>query len=673
MTESFDRYSQASHERAGTMAEISVVTYTLTEGDNGSQVSILFSEDGVTSPKTITDQHPNFEAVVDALRSKREGYAALVQELVSISDSVSRKFRSLSSRVTTDGANIFFDGDPVHEVIEREILKRLREDTQKAVAFFKGTATDADAEDTEVGWEALVKFLELLYANPNPQSRESFYEFITRYGLTIRKDGFVIAYKGLQDDFGSINKGYGIVDGVEVNGTLYNKPGSVIRFPRKDVDSNTAVGCSRGLHAGTHAYATQWARGGKLVAVAINPMNVVSVPDDCTFQKLRVCEYEVLNEVDPLEEAIATSGANSASYWASSWDDSYQGSGGYDSAIEDLAVGDVISFDYISIDGNAQSIEDAIIVEIDKHGEYLKAYVPSKDGYRTFNFAGISNIEISGDGDDEPEDDFGPDSDGDYSSDEESGNAESGEDFFEKIADTLLNGGGFSIGDFLKDVQASGSFPKGIFPEGVLSEDVIPEGLKDLIPADIREKAKKVFEDSGVGEVFGGLGDLFGAPKGKASEEAPAEAPKPAPAPKAEQKTEHIGTGEVAVGDTISFDYTAVNGTTQHVVDAAVEVVEGEFFKAFVPAKDGYRTFIFDGVKNIEAVQAEAQPRSIHNQVATVKVGDWIDVVLDIDGSKQSIQNALVLIADGNAVTVKLANGGYRAFTANDVDSLSKR
>lgn len=661
------------------MAEISVVTYTLTEGDNGSQVSILFSEDGVTSPKTITDQHPNFEAVVDALRSKREGYAALVQELVSISDSVSRKFRSLSSRVTTDGANIFFDGDPVHEVIEREILKRLREDTQKAVAFFKGTATDADTESSDVSWQALVKFLENLYANPNPQSRESFYQFVWLYGLTITKDGFVIAYKGLQEDFGSINKGYGIVDGVEVNGTLYNKPGSVLRFPRKDVDSNTAVGCSRGLHAGTHAYATQWARGGKLVAVAINPMNVVSVPDDCTFQKLRVCEYEVLNEVDPLEEAIATSGADSASYWASSWDDSYHGNGDYDSAIEDLAVGDVISFDYISIDGNAQSVEDATVEEVAKQGEYLKAYVPSKDGYRTFKFAGISNIEISGDGDDpyygddEPEDDFGPDSDGDYSSDEESGNAESGEDFFEKIADTLLNGGGFSIGDFLKDVQASGSFPKGIFPEGVLSEDVIPEGLKDLIPADIREKAKKVFEDSGVGEVFGGLGDLFGAPKGKASEEAPAEAPKPAPAPKAEQKTEHIGTGEVAVGDTISFDYTAVNGTTQHVVDAAVEVVEGEFFKAFVPAKDGYRTFIFDGVKNIEAVQAEAQPRSIHNQVATVKVGDWIDVVLDIDGSKQSIQNALVLIADGNAVTVKLANGGYRAFTANDVDSLSKR
>lgn len=670
------------------MAEISVVTYTLTEGDNGSQVSVVFLEDGVTSPKTITDQHPNFETVVEALRTKREGYAALVHELVSISDSVSRKFRSLSSRVTTDGANIFFDGDPVHEVIEREILKRLREDTQKAVAFFKGTATDADAESTEVGWEALVKFLEHLYANPNPQSRESFYEFITRYGLTIRKDGFVIAYKGLQDDFGSINKGYGIVDGVEVNGTLYNKPGSVLRFPRKDVDSNTAVGCSQGLHAGTHAYATQWARGGKLVAVAINPMNVVSVPDDCTFQKLRVCEYEVLNEVDPLEEAIATSGADSASYWASSWDDSYHGNGDYDSAIKDLAVGDVISFDYISIDGNAQSVEDATVEEIDKYGEYLKAYVPSKDGYRTFKFAGISNIEVPGDeddtyyGDDEPEDDFGPDSDEDYSSDEESGNAESGEDFFEKIADTLLNGGGFSIGDFLKDVQTSISFPKDIFPEGTLSEDVIPEGLKDLIPADIREKAKRVFEDSGVGEVFGGLGDLFGAPKEKAAEETPAEAPKPAPAPraedapaapKAEQKTERIGTGEVAVGDTISFDYTAVNGTTQHVVNAAVEVVEGEFFKAFVPAKDGYRTFIFDGVKNIEAVQAEAQPRSIHNQVATVKVGERIDVVLDIDGSKQSIQNALVLIADGNAVTVKLANGGYRAFTANDVDSLSKR
>lgn len=671
------------------MAEISVVTYTLTDGDNGSQVSVVFNEDGVTSPKTITDRHPNFAAVVDALISKREGYAALVHELVSISDSVSRKFRSLSSRVTTDGANIFFDGDPVHEVIEREILKRLREDTEKSVAFFQGTATDADSEDSEVSWQALVKFLENLYANPNPQSRESFYEFITRYGLTIRKDGFVIAYKGLQDDFGSINKGYGIVDGVEVNGTLYNKPGSVLRFPRKDVDSNTAVGCSQGLHAGTHAYATQWARGGKLVAVAINPMNVVSVPDDCTFQKLRVCEYEVLNEVDPLEEAIATSGENSASYWASSWDDSYHGSGDYDSAIDELAVGDVVSFDYISIDGNAQAIEDATIEEIDKYGDYLKAYVPSKAGYRTFKFAGISNIETSSGEDDTyygeddstpegPEGGFGSEAD----EDTDGVSAESGEDFFEKIADTLLNGGGFSIGDFLKDVQTSIPFPKDIFPEGTLSEDSIPEGLKDLIPADLREKAKKVFEDSGVGEVFGGLGDLFGGPKEKPAEEAPAEAPKPAPAPQAEeapaapkdeQKTERIGVNEIAAGDIVSFDYTAVNGTTQHVVDASVEAVDADYFKAFVPAKDGYRTFIFDGVANLEAVQVEAQPRSIHKQVAELKVGERIDVVLEIDGSKQPIQNALVLIADGNSVTVKLANGGYRAFTANDVDSVSKR
>lgn len=662
------------------MAEISVVTYTLTEGDNGSQVSVVFCEDGNTFPKTITDQHPNFETVVEALRSKREGYASLVHELVSISDSVSRKFRSLSSRVTTDGANIFFDGDPVHEVIEREILKRLREDTEKLVAFVNGTATDADAEGNDVGWEALVKFLEHLYANPNPQSRESFYEFITRYGLTIRKDGFVIAYKGLQDDFGSINKGYGIVDGVEVNGTLYNKPGSVLRFPRKDVDSNTAVGCSQGLHAGTHAYATQWARGGKLVAVAINPMNVVSVPDDCTFQKLRVCEYEILNEVDPLEEAIATSGAGSASYWASSWDDSYHGNGDYDSAIKDLAVGDVIGFDYISIDGNAQSVEDATVEEIDKYGEYLKAYVPSKNGYRTFKFAGISNIEFAGDDDgyggydDEPEDDFGPDSDEDGVSPEDifSG-VESGEEFFEKIGDLFGRGGGLSIGDWLKDIQTTVSFPKDIFPEGTIPENVIPEDLKDLIPADIREKAKKVFEDSGVGEVFGGLSGLFGAPK--------AEAPKPSPAPKAEEapaapkaeKTERLDASEITSGDIVSFDYTSANGETQRVVNASVEEVQAEYFKAFVPSKDAYRTFKFDGVANLEAVQAEAQPRSIHKQVSELKQGDRVDVVLEIDGAKQPIQNALVLIANGSAVTVKLANGGYRAFTANDVDSISKR
>lgn len=494
------------------MTDISVATFSLTEGDNGSQVSIIFS-DGTS--ENISDQHQNFESIVSALINKPEGYAAVVYDLANIPKTIGRKFRTLSDRVTTDGSEVYFDGDPIDGSLAQYILKLLREDAQKAASFFDGGGTAAE-ETTEGGatWEALIKFLESLYANPNEQSRNSLYEFITRYGLTIRKDGSFIAYKGLNEEFGSHNRGYGIVDDVEVNGVLMNLPGSVLRFPRRDVDSNTSVGCSQGLHAGTHAYATQWARGGKLVAVAIKPINVVSVPDDCTFQKLRVCEYEVLNEVDPLEEALATSGWDSASYWDDDeeecdecdgycegdcdeysdcddeccdgesdidagenednggWsvdsneetdaaDDSYESEvlanirrllgagadslnvgellanaqssisteareiaqeflensplggildafGGFfgdeDSKNEasevsedsskgvarDLAEGDVVDFDYVSANGSSQHVQEAEVEDVEV--DYFRAYVPSKGGYRTFKFDGVSNM-----------------------------------------------------------------------------------------------------------------------------------------------------------------------------------------------------------------------------------------------------------------------------------------
>ena len=483
------------------MTDITVATFSLTEGDNGSQVSIIFS-DG--SSETISDKHQNFDSIVAALISKPEGYGQVVFDLANIPKTIGRKFRNLSNRVTTDGSEIYFDGDAIDDSLSQFILKLLREDAHKAAAFFEGgSSVDSENEDATT-WEALVKFLELLYSNPNDQSRNSLYEWISRYGLTIRKDGHFIAYKGVNSDFGSRHSGYGIVDGVEVNGVLFNKPGSVLRFPRKDVNSNTGVGCAQGLHAGTHSYATDWARDGKLVSVAINPMNVVSVPDDCTYQKLRVCEYEVLSEVDPLEEALATSGWNSSSsFWNSDEDDSdeedcdesccdrdeeddeeedcsedccdqdeaseetegfnFEGTptealsalrdlivggvpsidlaeilkhsqasvssevrswgktllnhspldsvldflsdftgafGGEDNEeadepeaqdrSEDLTEGDTVDFDYVSLNGSSQHVQGAEVQEVQV--DHFRAYLPSKAGYRTFKFDGVSNM-----------------------------------------------------------------------------------------------------------------------------------------------------------------------------------------------------------------------------------------------------------------------------------------
>ena len=64
-------------------------------------------------------------------------------------------------------------------------------------------------------------------------------------------------------------------------------------MPRKQVDDSVDIGCSFGLHAGTYEYASNFGNGVTLT-VRIDPANVVSVPRDCEYQKIRCSEYTVI-------------------------------------------------------------------------------------------------------------------------------------------------------------------------------------------------------------------------------------------------------------------------------------------------------------------------------------------------------------------------------------------
>jgi hypothetical protein len=70
-------------------------------------------------------------------------------------------------------------------------------------------------------------------------------------------------------------------------------------MPRNKVDDDKNVGCSYGFHAGTVEYAKDFmGREGHLMIVEINPADVVSIPTDCQFQKLRTCKYKVVGEYE---------------------------------------------------------------------------------------------------------------------------------------------------------------------------------------------------------------------------------------------------------------------------------------------------------------------------------------------------------------------------------------
>jgi hypothetical protein len=72
--------------------------------------------------------------------------------------------------------------------------------------------------------------------------------------------------------------------------------GDVVRMPRGEVVDNPNAHCSHGLHVGTFNFAKGY--GGTMLLCKIDPENVVSVPNDSSGRKIRVCVLEVLEIIN---------------------------------------------------------------------------------------------------------------------------------------------------------------------------------------------------------------------------------------------------------------------------------------------------------------------------------------------------------------------------------------
>lgn len=267
--------------------------YKIFSSDNeGSGATVIFSDGTI---QQVSQDNANFGRVVALLTGTPvdEIDETALLELLIPALGVGKNLTRLSERVSFDGANILFDGDVVSDAIAEHILRIVSE------------GGNADS------YKALVAFMEKLYTNPSESSRNSLYDFIVRHNITIDPDGDFYAYKGVKTDLGSVWEGFGIVDGVSMNGSLPNKPGSILEIPRSKVNADNAIGCGTGLHAGTYAYAEGWARG-VLLLVKINPRDVVSVPSCSAYQKLRTCRYKVVSQTTQQTKATTyTAKANS--------------------------------------------------------------------------------------------------------------------------------------------------------------------------------------------------------------------------------------------------------------------------------------------------------------------------------------------------------------------------
>ena len=149
-------------------------------------------------------------------------------------------------------------------------------------------------------FQPMLEFLNNMNENPSDHAIVELFDFMQHEHLPISDDGHFLAYKAVDKDFKD-----------KWSGTFDNSVGNVVEVDRGNVDSNRNNGCSKGLHVGSLDYVKDYGSedgGDQFLVVKVNPMDVVSVPHDSRYQKLRCCKYEVVALfTDPLKDSVEMS------------------------------------------------------------------------------------------------------------------------------------------------------------------------------------------------------------------------------------------------------------------------------------------------------------------------------------------------------------------------------
>lgn len=210
---------------------------------------------------------------------------------------------SLKALLTTTGDK-FLEESEASVIFTYKDLRVLTMVNKVTIATHKGVKLSASVTDMIVkqidagvtSFAHIEKFLDKLIKIKSKFVAEQLYAFLEKAELPITAEGTFIAYKGIRDDNYSChgNTSTRVTSGVvDFHGRILNSPGAYIAVERADVDTDPDSHCSTGLHVGSYSYARNFCT--KLIYVEVDPLDVVSVPNDCN-EKCRVCAYKVIGD-----------------------------------------------------------------------------------------------------------------------------------------------------------------------------------------------------------------------------------------------------------------------------------------------------------------------------------------------------------------------------------------
>lgn len=222
---------------------------------------------------TIRSSHPNFDQVLEHLRGE-EHDPQVVYDLCNVEQSVRNQINQsgAAEKVEVTFGTVYYEGQPIHNSVTERLLSLL---------------------DKGIDVTPWVKFLENLMENPSYRSRECLYNFLEHFNAPLTEDGCFLAFKRVTENFKDLH-----------TRTFDNSPGTVVTMPRHMVDDDPSRTCSAGLHVAADEYLKGYATGSTTILVKVNPRDVVAVPYDYNFSKMRCCQYEVLQQIDSVEEYL---------------------------------------------------------------------------------------------------------------------------------------------------------------------------------------------------------------------------------------------------------------------------------------------------------------------------------------------------------------------------------
>jgi hypothetical protein len=303
-----------------------------------NSITVILTDGSVLTSNECTDAFYN--SIVNA-QNDEEIKCLMLPEFCKKEEEIKIKTEMLNDFNNSKYLSVFGNSIYMKSICELTVPEDL------AIAFYK-----AEVEGNEELIQTYLNFWTLCSLNPDSRARTNLFWFLNRYGMTISKSGLFVAYrnvvlksegkeistklaafisnaytnvkfknkkapknyfvvkhegeyrltqhpqiyKKLKGNLAELYLKLSEVDTAPVYTDEYTKSftiklGEVVKMDRNKCDNSQDNTCSKGLHVAGRSWLSDGYFGNTSLMVLVNPTDVVSVPHQDNYGKMRVCAY----------------------------------------------------------------------------------------------------------------------------------------------------------------------------------------------------------------------------------------------------------------------------------------------------------------------------------------------------------------------------------------------